>query len=494
MIRDTFRHCSLDRSASPNAHARRRGTTGPVRTLRALCALAASVCATASTAAHAQQRQNDPQPQRERALNATIAPRARVLLSLASVVQRARDNAPAVLVAVERARAASAQADVSRAGFLPSVSVSSSPQFSISNGTQVVGPVTLNNTNITLQVDATASLRWTLWDFGRTSGSVEAAEIGARAATIDLEAARRSAISSAVSAFYTVVLDKEGIETSRVTVSFRERSLEVARGYTDAGARPPIERTRAEVSLASARLDVANAEVAFRSDLVALAGALGIDALGELDVLVPAPLAPVEDVSLAAQRAAVDRPEVLASRVRTQQADQQVENARRGLLPTLSASANAGVRFSQNWRYTEPMWTDTNGPSESVSAGVSLSWAVFDPTVRANIRLAEVNAATARMQEQQSIVSVRTEAVQAVVAARSAQQALEQTEALARGAAANLAQAQGRYEAGASTMIELVDAQVQDAQARASLARARWQVEAAKARAYIAQGRTDALR
>lgn len=469
------------------------------RTVRRTTAIAA-LCTSAllPAAARAQQAQPTQQTQQSaaqtRPTQVALTPRARVLLSLVSVVQRARDNAPAVLVAVERARAASAQTDVSRAGFLPSLTISTSPQLSISNGTQVVGPVTVNNTNITLQADLSASLRWTLWDFGRTSGAVESAEIGARAATLDVEAARRSAVSSAVSAFYSVVLDKEAIDTARVTVTFRERSLEVARGFTEAGARPPIERTRAEVSLASARLDVANAEVLYRSDLVALAGALGVDALGELEVVVPSPLPAVEDVASAAQRAGVDRPEVLASRVRTQQADQQVENARRGLLPTLSASASASVRFSQNWRYVDPNWTDTNGPSESFSAGVSLSWPAFDPTVRANIRVAEINAATARMQEQQSVISARTEAVQTVVAARSAQQALAQSETLAQGAAANLAQAQGRYETGAGNITELVDAQMQDAQARASLARARWQFEAAKARAYIAQGRTDSLR
>lgn len=450
----------------------------------------ASSANTNATAPQATPTQAPPPPPARQALST----QARATLSLVSVVQRARDNAPAVLVAIERARAAEAQVALSRANYLPSVTVSSSPQVSLSNGTQVVGPLTVNNTNITMSIDATASLRWTIWDFGRTSTAVDAAETGARAAAIDLETARRSAISSAVNAFYAVVLDKDAIDTARTTVSLRERSLEVTRGFTDAGARAPIERTRAEVSLASARLDVANAEVLYRSDLVALAGALGMDVSGELDVQTPSPLAMVEDVSSAAQRASVDRPEVLASRLRTQQADLQVENARRGLYPTLSASANAGVRFTQNWRYTEPMWSDTNGPSESVGAGVSLSWAVFDPTVRNNIRLAEVNAAAARQQEAQSIVSVRTEAAQAIVAARAAQQALEQSQTLAQGTTANLQQAQGRYEAGAGNLLELTDAQVQDAAARNSLARARWQFEAAKARAYIAQNRTDALR
>lgn len=422
------------------------------------------------------------------------AVRERLVLTLATVVQRSRDNAPAVLVAIERARAARAQVDVSRAGYLPSVNVSTSPNFSISNGTQVLGPLALTNTNISLQIDASASLRWTLFDFGRTAGAVDAAEIGARAAALDVEAARRSAIASAVGAFYAVALDRDAIDNARVTAAVRERALETARGYTEAGARPDIERTRAEVSLAAARVEVANAELQFRSDLVSLAAALGLDASAELDVQPPTPLASVEDASLAAQRAASDRPEVAASRVRAQQAEQQVDNARRQLLPTLSASASAGVRYTANWRYSEPMWTDTRGPSESFNAGVTLSWAVFDPTVRANIRVAEANAAAARAQEAQSVLTVRTEAVQAVVAARAARQAFEQSEVLARGAAANLAQAQGRYEAGAGTMLELVDAQAQDAQARATLLRARWQWEAAKARAYVAQGHLEALR
>jgi outer membrane protein len=440
---------------------------------------------------------NQPPAPRElvqRELSQQQSPRARSVLALASVVQRARENAPAVLVAVERARVAQAQIAVSRAGFLPSLTLSGGASTQVSNGTQVLGPLALNNTNISLQLDASASFRWTLWDFGRTSGAVDSAEFGARASTLDIEAARRSAISAAVSAFYAVVLDKDSIENARVTATLRARSLEVARGYTDAGARPDIERTRAEVALASSRVDVANAEVQFRSDIVALAGALGVDATTELDVASPAPLVAFEDPSLAAQRATVDRPEILANRIRTQQADQQVENARRGLMPTLSASASAGVRYTANWRYSEPMWTDTRGPSESFNAGVTLSWAAFDPTVRANIRVAEANAAAARAQEAQSMVTVRTEAVQAVVAARAARQVFEQSEVLARGAAANLAQAQGRYEAGAGTMLELVDAQAQDTQARATLVRARWQWEAAKARAYVAQGQTDSLR
>jgi outer membrane protein len=428
-------------------------------------------------------------------VNAGAPGRAGVVLTLATVVTRARENAPAVLVAVERARASSAQAGLARAGYLPTVTLSTGASGAVTNGTQVLGgALAVNNTNVSLQADASASVRWTLWDFGRTAGAVDSAEAGARAAVLDLESSRRSAVASAVGAFYAVILDQDALDAARVTERARARALEVVRGYVQAGARPEIERTRAEVSLASARLDVANAEATFQSDLAALAGALGMDATGALSAVAPRPLGLDEDPAGAARRAASERPEVLASRVRTQQADVQVDNARRGYLPTLSASAAAGLRYTANWRYTEPMWTDTRGPAESVNAGVTLSWAAFDPTVSGNVRVAEANAAAVRAQEHQSLVAARTEAVQAVVAARAARQAYAQSETFARGAEANLAQASGRYEQGAGTMLELADAQTADAQARASLVRARWQWEVAKARAFIAQGRLDALR
>ncbi|MDP3276702.1 MAG: TolC family protein [Deltaproteobacteria bacterium] len=417
-------------------------------------------------------------------------PSAGTALTLAQVVRLASERAPAVLVAVERTRVAAIQSDISRANLLPTVSLSSSPSINVSNGNFVVGGglPSIGQTVVSGQIDATASLRWTVWDFGRTSASIETAESAARATHHDVESARRSAIVSAVSAFYAVSLDRDALEALRASEVLRAQSLLAVTGFVEAGARPEIERIRAEVSLASARVDVANAEVQMRSDLAALAGALGLDPVTTVLVVSPANLAEMDAPALAAARAVTERPEVLASHERVRQAELQANTARRGFWPVLSANASASVRYTE--RFGQP----GSGVSEVGNAGVSLAWPVFDATVRANVRSAEANIAVARMQQAQSELAVRTEAVQAVVAAQSARVVYEQSQVLVRGADANLVQAQGRYELGAGSMLELVDAQTAQAQARTTLARSRWQWEAAKARVWLSLGQYEALR
>ncbi len=407
-------------------------------------------------------------------------------LTLATVLRRATADAPAVITSIERARATTVQIDVTRAQYLPSISVSSSPSVNISNGNFVVagGLASAGQTVSSGQIDATVGVRWTIFDFGRTSNAIAVGEASARAARLDIDSARRTAVSAAVSAFYAVVLDQAAVEVARESERQRTRSLAVTRGYTDAGARPPIELTRSEVALATARVDVANATAQLRVDEVALLTALGMDAVEEIAVRVPNPLPEVADVT-SATRAASVRPEVLATHQRVEQADAQVRAAQRGYWPTLSANANASIRYTE--RFGQP----GSGLSESASAGVSLVWPAFDPTVSANVRVAEANASAARAQDAQTLFAVRSEALQAVVASRVVRQTIEQAEVLARGAAATLAYAEGRYANGAATLIELVDAQTSDAQARGSLIRARWLWEAAKARAWIAQGNTE---
>lgn len=405
--------------------------------------------------------------------------------TLAEVVRRASGDAPAVLVAVERARAATTQIDSARAPYWPSVTVSTSPSLSLSNGNFVSGGVVSpGQTVLSGQIDATIGVRWTIFDFGRTSSAIAVAEASARASRMDIESARRTAVSAAVSAFYAVVLDQASVDVARESERQRMRSLAVTRGFTDAGARPPIELTRAEVALASARVDVANASAQLRVDQVALLTALGMDAAEEIAVQVPSTLPDVPDLQTATRVAAM-RPDVLATRQRIEQADAQVRAAQRGYWPTLSTNASASVRYTE--RFGQP----GSGLSESASAAVSLAWPVFDPTVSANVRTAEANASAARAQEAQALFAARSEAMQAVVASRVAQQSIQSAEVLVRGAAATLALAEGRYTNGAATLIELVDAQTSDAQARGSLIRARWQWEAAKARAWIAQGNTE---
>ena len=88
---------------------------------------------------------------------------------------------------------------------------------------------------------------------------------------------------------------------------------------------------------------------------------------------------------------------------------------------------------------------------------------------------------------------MRSAAVQAAIALRAAEISLEQAQRLAATSAANLEQANGRYQAGAAPLLELVDAQAADTTARYSLVSARQNLQVARVNVLTATGEITRL-
>jgi outer membrane protein TolC len=439
-------------------------------------------------------------------VSAQPRPDTPIRLTLTDALRRAAEDPPAIRQALARVAAARSQVDVARAGYYPSVSfglngngaLGLSGSFARNEGPQFVmgipvgtGRTETANDSSSMNFGANSNVtgRIPIWDFGRTANAVEAAERAAEAAGADSELARVQAMGAVGSAYLTVLSDLEAVAAARAILTQREAQLQVTEGLVASGVRPPIERTRAQMNLEVARLDLTRAEGRMLNDRLALAAALGLDPLRAVEV---APvdddtLAVDDDPSRAAEVAVRTRPELAAARLRVAQAEAQLAAARAAGAPSLTAqvSASAGTSFgaSSNDSQTNGrvIPTSTNG-TESVqggaSLGLSLTWPAFDPTVRANVRVAEANVTTARASLAQQSLQVRTAAAQAALAARVARLALEQAERLAATAAANLDQATGRYQSGTAPSLEIVDAQAADASARAQVITARlaWQM------------------
>ncbi len=408
-------------------------------------------------------------------------------LTLREALRRGAEDPPAVRSAIARAEVARAQIEQARAGYYPTVTTSASASMGFSDQPVLAN---LRYQSTTVGLSANVTVRAPIYDFGRTANAVEASTRGGRASREDLRTARLQAMSAVASAYLTVLSDQEAINAARATVAQREAHLRIAEGLVTAGARPPIERTRAEVDLDVGRLDLTSAEARERNDRATLAAALGIDPLREVT------LAAVDDESLSADddparasaSAVEHRPEFAAARARLQQAEAQASASRAGRLPVLAAQASAGVNYSERIQGQGAF-----GVSEQLQGAVTLSWSALDPTVNANVRIADANVTTARETLAQQSLQVRAAAVQAAINLRASRLLLDQSERLATSAAANLAQATGRYEAGAAPLLELVDAQAADASARYAVVRARVAFQIARVSVLTATGEIDRL-
>jgi len=462
------------------------------------------------------------------ALCATLAPAvglaqeaAPLRVTLAEALRRAAADPPAVRVALARVAAAGVQVDAARAGYYPTVtfgltgsaSANLSGTFSRNQGPQFLMGIpvgtgtteTANDSNgANLGASANLTARVPIWDFGRTSNAVAAAERGERAAGADVELARVQAMGAVGSAFLTVLSDQEAVAAARAILTQREAHLRIAEGLVTAGARPPIERTRAQVNLEVARLDLTRAEGRTLNDRVVLAAALGVDPVRAVEVVPPDEdaLAADDDPARAAEAAVRARPELAAARLRVDQAEAQAAAARAGRAPVLagqaSLTAGSSTASSSNDSQTNGrvIGTSTNANDAlqgNVAGSLTLTWPLFDPTVNANIRAAEASVATARSTLAQQSLQVRSAAAQAALSARIARVALDQAERLAVTAAANLDQATGRYQSGAAPLLEIVDAQAADASARAQVITARLALHTARVNLLAVTGEIGRL-
>jgi outer membrane protein TolC len=461
-----------------------------------LCALVAAALAARDASAQQQQQANE-----------------QTTLTLDEALAAARRNVPSVAAAIGQAQAARAQIALARAPLLPVVSATGTLQGFGQNSTAMRGnsvpcsatTQTTGGVIATMPIaggqgsgcsaglfgyafaDASVTLRWTIWDFGRTALDIESARRAARGAQADVRTAEQSAMLAAATAYFAVLADRQLEDSAAQVLQQREREFEIARARVEAGTDPEINRVRAEIAVSTARLDLATAHATVQNDQAALAAALALDPAHPPRVVQPPEITLDTDPERAAQRAIDARSEVAAARLRVASAESAVASARAAYRPALTTTASGGVRYSE-------YGTGAAALNENATVGGGIAVPLYDPLIGANIRAAEANLAIARADLAQQMLTVRTDAVQAAITARATRDQYLAAQHNADLAAANLDLAEGRYRAGTTTILELVDAQSQDVQARLAVIQRRFQWEAAQMRLLAAQQRLGAAR
>ena len=402
------------------------------------------------------------------------SPAPSVQLTLASALERARRDAPSVLTAAAQTAIAAARRDDAGVSLLPTLSASAglnagANKTSRSIDSGVAGaPSELEAESLSTGLEASLNARWLLWDFGRAASSEEALAAALQAATSDEQTAQRSAVLLVANAYLAVLADEEAVASATQTLEQRTRQADIARRRVAAQVAAPIEEVRASIAVESARGELSRAQGALRRDKAQLSGAMGLPAATELSLerFEVMPVAVTADE--AGARAAASRPEVAAAKQRLLTAELQVAIAGANHRPSLLLSGSVG-----------PSWQATDTPSSQTSAGANaalvFSLPLIDPSVGAAERLAMAQRSAAGAALEQVRQAVATEATTAVIDAEQARVSLTIAEQTAKLAAANLVQAEGRYAAGAAPLMELLDAQLQDSQARQALVSQRYQ-------------------
>lgn len=305
-------------------------------------------------------------------------------------------------------------------------------------------------------------------DFGRTINLVSSSKLQEKAQNANALATLEDIVLATDQAFYNALQAQALLKVAQQTVETRQSVEHQVEELTKSKLRSTLDLAFAQVNLSQAKLLQLDAENNVESTIAALTAVLGFDKqikyeLSEENKELPAP---PPDVDILINTALQQRPDLQALTYGQQAAEKFRRAQRDQLLPTISALGVAGGT---------PVRPDCVGgecsPNYFVSSwfgaiGANMSIPIFNGFLytaqasEANFR-AKAAAENTRNLQDNVVRDVRT----AWLSANTAFQRVGVSEELSKEADLGLSLAQSRYQLGLGSIVELSQAQLQQADA-----------------------------
>src|SRR5438552_4762564 len=324
---------------------------------------------------------------------------------------------------------------------------------------------------------AQVQLSQLLFDFGKTLAATDASRKLAEVAVEDVELQRQLIALAVKDAYTNTLFSQRLIRVQEQAVERAELNLRSAKGFFDVGTRPKSDVARAEVDVANARVDLIRARNALRTAIVALNIAMAIDVDSPTQIVDNLIYQPVTlDRQLLRADSLRQRPEYRQAKLRAAAAEALERQTFRNFFPDVTGSGAYGgaqPQFNESW-----------------SATLSLNWSLFDGGNRiARYQEAKANVEGARARVKSTELDIIQNVEQAEIAVEEAQERILAAQTLVASAQENFRLAQGRFDAGVGTILELTDAQLALTQAQNTESQALADYRIALARLDRAVGR-----
>jgi outer membrane protein TolC len=296
-------------------------------------------------------------------------------------------------------------------------------------------------------------------ELSRTQAELASAGAG------EIEQRYRTALETE-SSYYDVLVNQELARVGREREGRAREGLAVARARVASGAAVQTDSLQLVLEVVRSQVEVLRQETALRRSQFELGRRVGAE--GPVDG-VPADTLPAADLPLSlpeALRIALDQgPQYRSARANESAAEAALKSERGDYLPTLSVGA-------LHQRYDTQLFP---GAANVSSVTFSISLPIWDDGLREiEITRARVNRDVARAVREDLERQVRRDVTNAYDVYQTSRAAVELARVGVAVARETYRMQELRYRSGASTILDLLDAQVNLAQAEAGLVQARY--------------------
>jgi outer membrane protein len=378
------------------------------------------------------------------------------VLTLSRAVELALKNQPAIAGQSSRVRASEAKTDQARSNWYPQVNagagygrtkaVTGGRGVALSPGSGGLGASTSSYEDYSSNV----VLNQNVFDFGKTSSQVKIQDLNTQSSRFNLENTRDDVVFNVKQAFFGFLQAQASRDVAKESLEQFQRQLDRARAFFDVGLRPKFDVTKAEVDVGNAQLVLIRGENQVKLSRVNLNNAMGLPDVPQYTIADDKrPVGEVVKLDDALQQAFAQRPDLLAVIRQKEASAESIKLAQKNYLPNVTGNASYS-------------WYGTSFPlGDGWNLGLNLSIPIFEGFLtKYQVAEAQANRDTAAATERSLRQEIFLQVEQGYLAFKEAEERIVTAELTARQAKENYDLAQGRYQAGVGSPIEVSDALV----------------------------------
>ncbi|MBY5570961.1 efflux transporter outer membrane subunit [Rhizobium leguminosarum] len=377
-------------------------------------------------------------------------------------VQAGLDQNLTVQQAIERINAASANVIAAGAGGLPNLNVGASHTISGQRGELRTQFDTRNTSAGDVQ------LSWLLDLFGLYKRSTESALASLDSAYASADVAKLTLVQDLVSSYIDVRYYQQRLALSRANLKSRQETFELTKFQLEAGAASRLDVVQAEGLVQSTLAEIPGLETNIRISAHHIATLLGLPASALVDELLKGRGQPVFRGGITSGIPADlirNRPDIRVAERDLAAATANIGVAQAQLYPSISLSGSISPSYINQ--------RGVHGGLTGWSFGPTLNLPIFDGgALRANVKTAQSNAANAYLNWKSTVLSAVEQVENALSAVRRDARTVAALQAQVKTTQETLELSTASYKDGASSLLDVLDAQRQVSLAQASLAAA----------------------
>ena len=339
------------------------------------------------------------------------------------------------------------------------------------------------------QISLTASQ--VVYGGGGIRSAVRSSQLVREAAVLDLKEVINEALLDVRTSFYGVLLAREKIKVQESNLELLQEQLKTTSDRFAAGTVSSFEKLRADVAVANAKAPLITARNDYRLAIEALRQALGFttnkdEALRKIpDFIGTLEYTPVQfDLQAAFDAAHTNRPDLQRLAKLTAAGEESVTTARAGTKPTVSVFGGYELRKGAS--------NSLGDSPDGLVGGIQSQWNIFDGRATAG-RVAQAKSAVeqSRLGEIEAQLAAEVEVRRAYSLWQEATELADASQKVVEQATEAVRLANARYNAGTSTQLDVLQAQVDLTTARTNQIQAYYGYDVAVASLRKAIGQAD---